>query len=73
MKERISETIEDKKINYIMKHTVKKEMFKITTSDGKSVIITEDHSVIIKRNGRYMSVSPKNINTTTDKIINICI
>jgi hypothetical protein len=65
--------IEDKKINYIMKHTVKKEMFKITTSDGKSVIITEDHSVIIKRNGRYMCVSPRNINTTIDKVINICI
>jgi len=63
--------LENKNIKHIMKHRVKKEMFKITNHLGESVIVTEDHSVIIKRNGRHISVSPKEINVEIDKIINI--
>lgn len=63
--------IEDKQINYVMKHRVKKEMFKITTEDGHSVIVTSDHSVIVKRGGVYLSVKPIEIDTETDIIINI--
>jgi DNA polymerase elongation subunit (family B) len=66
-----TQRIEDKKINYVMKHRVKKEMFEIITESGLSVIVTEDHSVIIKRNGRYMSVCPKNIDMEKDIVINI--
>jgi DNA polymerase elongation subunit (family B) len=51
---------ERKSIKYVMKHLVKKEMFKITVGD-KSVVVTEDHSVIIKRNYRFISVKPKDI------------
>lgn len=60
---------EYKKIKYVMKHTVKKEMFKISVN-GSSVTVTEDHSIIVKRNGRLFSVKPINI-LKTDKIINI--
>jgi DNA polymerase elongation subunit (family B) len=45
---------------YIKKHLVKKRMFKIKCGD-KEVIVTEDHSVIVKRNNIYMSISAKNI------------
>lgn len=64
-----TKTIERKSILHVMKHKVKKEMFKIT-SNGQSVIVTEDHSIIIERNSRLMSVKPKHL-CKTDKIINI--
>lgn len=62
--------IEEKSIKYVMKHRVKKELFKISI-DNKEVTVTEDHSIIIKRNNRYMSISPKNLIPGKDKIINI--
>lgn len=48
------------KIKHVMKHTVKKRMFKIKCN-GKEVIMTEDHSIIVNRNGKNISVSPKDI------------
>ncbi|CAB4127288.1 PolB DNA polymerase elongation subunit (family B) [uncultured Caudovirales phage] len=61
--------IESKPIKYIMKHKVKKRMFKIKC-DGKEVIVTEDHSVIVIRNDEICSVTPSNIKKT-DSIITI--
>jgi intein/homing endonuclease len=52
-----------------MKHKVKKEIFKITVGDD-SVIVTEDHSIIVLRNNRLMSVKPKEL-SDSDEIINI--
>lgn len=60
--------LKEKNINYIMKHKVKKRMFKITVS-GKEVIVTEDHSVIVKRNEKYLSVKPSMINMDTDTLV----
>jgi DNA polymerase elongation subunit (family B) len=57
-----------KSIKYIMKHKVEKKMFKITV-DGKSVIVTEDHSVIVKRNGEYISIKPSMISMDTDTLV----
>lgn len=48
------------KIKHVMKHTVKKRMYKIKCN-GKEVIMTEDHSIIVNRNGKNISVSPKDI------------
>jgi DNA polymerase elongation subunit (family B) len=64
-----NKTVEDKSIKYVMKHRVCKEMFKITIGD-KSVTVTEDHSVIVYRNGRFISVKPRDI-LQTDKMIKI--
>lgn len=52
---------------YIKKHLVKKRMFRITCND-KTVTVTEDHSIIVKRNGEYVAISAKNI-VRGDKII----
>ena len=62
--------IDEKPIKYIMKHRVKKEMFKITV-DNKSVIVTEDHSIIVIRKNKMISVKPYNLESG-DKVINIC-
>ena len=64
------EKIEDKPINYVMKHRVKKEMFEIEF-EGSKVVVTEDHSVIVKRNGRYISVPPTDLKPESDILIKI--
>ena len=56
-------------IKYIMKHNVKKRMFRIKSKDNY-VDVTEDHSVIINRNGNVMSIKPVDI-IKGDKIIEI--
>lgn len=61
--------LEHNKINYIMKHKVKKRMFKITVN-GKSVTVTEDHSLMVKRNGKIISVKPLEV-IKGDKIISM--
>ena len=61
--------IHDKKIIYVMKHKVNKRMFKISVND-KSVIITEDHSVMIKRNDNLMSVKSNEILKSDELILN---
>lgn len=61
--------IQDKKIIYVMKHKVNKRMFKISVNN-KSVIITEDHSVMIKQNNKLISVKPNEILKTDELISN---
>lgn len=63
--------IQSKKIKYLMKHKVKKHMYKIKTKNNE-VIITEDHSVMIKRNGILCSVKPHEI-LKTDILLEIII
>jgi len=64
-----TKSVENKKIKYIMAHKVKKRMYKI--KHGKDeIIVTEDHSVIINRNGNYIDVSPKDVEKG-DKIVKI--
>jgi DNA polymerase elongation subunit (family B) len=65
--------IEEKHISYVMKHKVQKELFKITNSDGKSVTVTIDHSIIVKdkRTGDISSISPKKLDPKSHYIINI--
>ena len=60
--------LESKPIKYVMKHKVKKRMFRISCF-GRSVEVTEDHSIIVDRNGILESIKPTEINKETDKII----
>jgi DNA polymerase elongation subunit (family B) len=64
-----TERIEQKQIKYVMKHRVTKRMYEITVG-GKSVIVTEDHSVIVKRGTEYLSASPANM-LNDDVVISI--
>ena len=50
--------IEKDVINYVMGHKVKKRMYRIT-SNGKSVTVTEDHSVMVLSGGELKGVTPK--------------
>ena len=62
--------LEEKSIVYVMKHRVKKRMFKIKSSSGKEVIVTQDHSIIVVRDGKIIDVSPTQL-LESDRIINI--
>ena len=53
---------------YIMKHKVKKKLYKITTESGKSVTVTEDHSLIVYRDNKKLVIKPTEL-IDTDKVI----
>jgi DNA polymerase elongation subunit (family B) len=63
--------IVNKPIRAVYRHKVSKKKFKITLSSGKSVIVTEDHSVMVMRNGELIEVKPNDINRDTDYCISI--
>jgi len=56
------------KISYIMRHKTKKKLYKITLENGKSVKVTEDHSIMVDRDGMLLEVRPNDI-LNTDLII----
>jgi intein/homing endonuclease len=53
-------TIKQGEIKYVMKHKVKKRMFKIKVRD-KEVIVTEDHSIMVVRENKLISVKATEI------------
>lgn len=61
--------LENKTIKYIMKHKVKKRMFKIKHNNDE-VIVTEDHSVMTLRENKLIAVSAKDLKKG-DKIIKL--
>jgi DNA polymerase elongation subunit (family B) len=47
--------------NYVYRHKVSKRRFKIMTANGKTVTVTEDHSVMIKTDAGYIEKKPMDI------------
>jgi DNA polymerase elongation subunit (family B) len=52
--------LEYKKILYIMRHDTNKVLYEVSTNSN-SVIITEDHSLIIERDNQLLDIKPDNI------------
>jgi DNA polymerase I len=48
-------------ISYIMRHKTKKKIFLIELENGKSVKVTEDHSIMVDRDGFLLEVKPTEI------------
>jgi len=48
-------------LNCVMRHKTKKKLYKITTANGKTVTVTEDHSVMIDRDGFLIECKPTEI------------
>lgn len=61
--------LEYNKINYVMKHKVKKRMYKIMCG-GDEVTITEDHSMMVVRGGALTSIKPRELQKG-DKLVKI--
>ena len=55
-------------ISYVMRHKTKKKLYKITLQNDKTVTVTEDHSIMVDRDGFLLEVRPTEI-LDTDLII----
>lgn len=49
-----------KSIRYVMRHKTTKQMYRVTVA-GRSVEVTEDHSLIVRRNGKIVSATVKEL------------
>ena len=56
------------KVKYVMRHKVTKPKWRLRTKDGKEIIVTNDHSMIVFRDGKKLEVKPNQI-LPTDKIL----
>jgi DNA polymerase elongation subunit (family B) len=50
-----------KTMDYVYRHNTEKELFEIELEDGKKVIVTEDHSVMVERNGILIECKPNEL------------
>jgi DNA polymerase elongation subunit (family B) len=50
-----------KPFNYVYRHKVTKQKWKITDEHGNQVTVTGDHSVMVERNGELIEVKPRDI------------
>lgn len=60
-----------KDVKWIYRHKVTKGRWKVTLESGKEVIVTEDHSIMVERDGKLVETSAKFLNTDTDICISI--
>lgn len=57
-------------VDKIIRHKVSKKKYKLITKSKKEVIITEDHSMIVFRDGKQLEIKPRDV-LYTDKILSI--
>lgn len=65
-----SVTQENRPVKYVSKHKVKKRMYKVS-SGGKNVVITEDHSIMVVREGVLVGIKIRDM-VRGDKIVKVC-
>lgn len=58
-------------VKYVMRHKVRKPRYKIRTKSGKEIVVTGDHSCVVFRDGKQLTIKAKDINVKTDKILSI--
>lgn len=63
--------IVEREVLAIYRHKVSKPRWKITLNDGRSVVVTGDHSIMVMRNGNLIEVKPESINRDTDTCVAI--
>jgi DNA polymerase elongation subunit (family B) len=51
-------------VSYVMRHHTKKKIYQIELEDGNTVKVTEDHSVMVDRDGFLIEVKPTDIRDT---------
>jgi len=58
-------------INYVYRHKVSKAKWEIEDEDGNIITITDDHSIMVERNGVLMEMKASEINIDTDYLISV--
>jgi DNA polymerase elongation subunit (family B) len=48
-------------INYVYKHSVDKQLYEVEDELGNVVTVTEDHSIMVERQGKLIEVKPQEI------------
>lgn len=48
-------------INYVYKHSVNKQLYEVEDELGNVVTVTEDHSIMVERQGKLIEVKPQEI------------
>jgi DNA polymerase elongation subunit (family B) len=48
-------------INYVYKHSVNKKLYEVEDELGNIVTVTEDHSIMVERQGKLIEVKPQEI------------
>lgn len=48
-------------VEAVMRHKTRKKLYRITTANGKQVTVTEDHSLMVDRDGFLMEVKPNQL------------
>jgi DNA polymerase elongation subunit (family B) len=61
------------KVKKIIRHKVSKPKWKIVSSSGKEVIVTDDHSITVFRKGEKIHIKPSEINLETDEILTVVV
>lgn len=56
-----TDQIKNGSVDYIEKHIVEKELFEIITEQGRSIIVTDDHSLIVDRNGNLTEIKANDL------------
>jgi DNA polymerase elongation subunit (family B) len=57
-------------VSFVIRHKTKKKLYRITTESGESVTVTEDHSIMVDRDGFTIEVKPTQL-TLDDLIIKL--
>lgn len=63
--------IEYSNIKKVIRHKVRKPKWRITTESGREVIVTNDHSITVFRDGKKIHIKPSEINLNTDMILSV--
>lgn len=61
----------EKPVKYVYRHKVRKAKWRITLQTGESVIVTNDHSIMVKRDGKLIEVKPSGINIMAEQCVKI--
>lgn len=58
------------KYQYVYRHKVRKKKYRITTDSGKSVVVTEDHSIMVKSvDGELVEKKPVDMNSSDVSVV----
>lgn len=58
-------------VRYVMRHRVSKARYRLTTESGRTVEVTGDHSVMVERGGRIVSVKAAEIDPASDRLVSL--
>lgn len=50
--------VTSEKINYVYRHRVSKPRFRITDDKDNSIVVTDDHSIMVDRGGQVIEIKP---------------